>query len=281
LVKAGSGVATLGIPGSAGVPESYASETLVAPYNNLSAVEHLFQQFPGQIAAVIVEPVAANMGVVPPKAGFLEGLRRLTEANGALLLFDEVITGFRVAYGGAQALYRVQPDLTCLGKVLGGGLPIGAYGGRRAIMEMVAPLGPVYQAGTLSGNPIAVAAGIATLKALQRPGVYEVLEERSAWLEEGLKRAAYKAERPVQVQRVGSLLTVFFADRPVVDFATACAADTQAYAAFFHRLLQRGIYLPPSQFEAMFLSLHHTPVVLSRTVKAAELAFRALVAGGR
>ena len=274
LVEAGSGVATLSIPGSAGVPEAYVSQTLVAPYNDLPAVEELFGTHRGDFAAVIVEPIAANMGVVPPKTGFLQGLRNLTRASGALLIFDEVITGFRVAYGGAQALYGVEPDLTCLGKIIGGGLPVGAYGGRREIMEMVAPLGPVYQAGTLSGNPLAVTAGIATLKELHRPRVYEKLEEKSAWLADGLTQAGRSSRWDVRVQRTGSILTMFFSAAEVGNFASARTSDTSAYSRFFHQMLRRGVYLPPSQFEAMFLSLRHQDTDISNTVTAACEALR-------
>ncbi|MEE8369711.1 MAG: glutamate-1-semialdehyde 2,1-aminomutase [Dehalococcoidia bacterium] len=269
LAKAGSGSLTLGLPVCPGVPSAYARTTLVAPYNDLSAVERLFGKYTRRIAAVIVEPVAANMGVVPPQPGFLPGLRQLTRQAGSLLIFDEVITGFRVAWGGAQALYEVVPDLTCLGKVIGGGLPIGAYGGRRDIMSLVAPLGPVYQAGTLSGNPLSMTAGIETLKVLEEPVIYRVLEERGAALAEGLSRAAAKAGLPLQVSRVGSLLTPFFAKRTVSDYDSARRADTRRYAAFFQGMLSRGVYLPPSQFEAFFISLAHRDDDIERTVQAA------------
>jgi glutamate-1-semialdehyde 2,1-aminomutase len=230
LVQAGSGVMTLGLPGSAGVPQKIVEHTLVAPYNDPDAARALFKEFPEQIAAVIVEPVAGNMGVVPPQEDFLEELRRLTREHGALLVFDEVITGFRVAYRGAQQLYGVEPDLTCLGKVIGGGLPVGAYGGRREIMELVAPLGPVYQAGTLSGNPLAMAAGAATLRELSQPGVYERLDELAARLVQGLQRAVQEADVPLQLNRVGSMLTPFFAEKPVTDYASAQKADPKRYA---------------------------------------------------
>ena len=272
LVKAGSGAATFGVPDSAGVPASYAQETLVCPYNDLATLDELFDNHEGEIAAVIVEPVAANMGVVPPLPSFLEGLRQVTRKCGALLIFDEVITGFRVAWGGAQALPmcgRVTPDLTCLGKVIGGGLPVAAYGGRRNIMEMVAPLGPVYQAGTLSGNPLAMAAGLATLKALGAPGVYERLDALGESLERGLRDAAARGGVEACVQRVGSVLTLFFGPGPVTDWATAKRADTRRYAAFFHAMLRRGVYLPPSQFEAWFVSLAHTEEEITATVRAA------------
>jgi glutamate-1-semialdehyde 2,1-aminomutase len=268
LVKAGSGVATLGLPGSAGVPAAIVSQTLVAPYNDRRALEDLFDRYPDQIAAVILEPVAANMGVVLPKPGYLQFLRQLTADRGTLLIFDEVISGFRVAPGGAQQLYQVMPDLTCLGKIIGGGLPVGAYGGRRDVMELVAPLGPVYQAGTLSGNPIAMASGIATLRRLQDPGAYARLERLSALLEVGLRDTFARAEIPIQINRVGSLLTAFFAPAPVIDYATALRSDTTAYARLHARLLERGIFLAPSQFEAAFLSLAHTEDDVARTIEA-------------
>jgi len=274
LVQAGSGVTTLGLPGSAGVPPSVVQDTLVAPYNDLEAVSSLFETFPDQIAAVIVEPVAGNMGVVPPVPGFLEGLRRLTQEHGALLIFDEVITGFRVAYGGAQALYGIQPDLTCLGKVIGGGLPVGAYGGRREVMDHLAPLGPVYQAGTLSGNPLAMAAGIATLKMLAQPGTYEQLEERAGRLAQGLEEAARQAGVPLQINRVGSMLTPFFTDRPVRDYTSAKAADAGRYARFFWGLVNRGVYPPPSAFESWFVSLAHTAVDVTYTIEVSRQALR-------
>jgi len=273
LVRAGSGVTTLGLPDSAGVPEGIAQDTLVAPYNDLPAVDRLFSENRAQIAAVIVEPVAGNMGVIPPEPGFLAGLRAVTKAEGALLVFDEVITGFRVAYGGAQALYGVTPDLTCLGKVIGGGLPVGAYGGRSEIMAMVAPLGPVYQAGTLSGNPLAMTAGIETLKVLAQPGVYERLEERSARLADGVRTAAEAAGVPVFQTRVGSLFCTFFSGERVVDYASAKTSDTNRYALFFRAMLANGVYLAPSQFEAGFLSLAHSDEDIERTVQAAEAAF--------
>lgn len=258
LVKGGSGLATLGIPDSAGVPSSYAENTSVAPYNNVEAVRQIFELYPKQIAAIIVEPIAANMGVVLSQPGFLTGLRQLTHEFGALLIFDEVITGFRVAYGGAQTLYEVTPDLTCLGKIIGGGLPVGAYGGRREIMQMVAPVGPVYQAGTLSGNPLAMTAGIETLKILQPPGTYKQLEMKSASLEEGITKAASKAGIDFYISRVASLLTVFFSNTAVNDYESATQADTAFFGRFFQRLLSEGVYWPPSQFEAAFVSLSHS-----------------------
>ncbi len=272
LVEAGSGGATYSIPNSAGVPEGYARETLVADYNDLGSVQRLFDSHPGEIAAVILEPVAANMGVVPPAPGFLDGLRRLTDANGALLIFDEVITGFRVGYGGAQTLYGVTPDLTCLGKIIGGGLPVGAYGGRRDVMEVVAPLGGMYQAGTLSGNPLAVSAGIATLNALKAPAVYDGLEAASARLADGLASAARKAEIPMTVNRVGSILTAFFNDGPVEGWDSVAASDRERYSAFFHRMLEAGVYLAPSPFEAAFVSTAHTSEDIDATLEAAESA---------
>ncbi|MEW6683617.1 MAG: glutamate-1-semialdehyde 2,1-aminomutase [Nitrospirota bacterium] len=273
LVKAGSGVATFGLPDSPGVPADLAKHTLTASYNDLSDVRRLFDANSGAVAAVIVEPIAGNMGVVPPAPGFLQGLRELTRERGALLIFDEVISGFRASYGGAQSLYGVVPDLTCLGKIIGGGLPVGAYGGRRDLMEMIAPAGPVYQAGTLSGNPLAVSAGIATLKLLQKPKVYEVLEARSAALADGLAETAKSAGVSVQINRAGSVLTVFFTATPVRDYATAKTADTTRFARFFSAMLDAGVYLPPSQFEAWFVSLAHTEREIERTLKAARPAF--------
>ena len=272
LVEAGSGGATYSIPNSAGVPEGYARETLVADYNDVDSALRLFDSHPGEIAAVILEPVAANMGVVPPAPGFLEGLRRLTTNHDALLIFDEVITGFRVAYGGAQMLYGVTPDLTCLGKIIGGGLPVGAYGGRRDVMEVVAPLGGMYQAGTLSGNPLAVTAGIATLKALARPGAYEGLEAAASRLADGLASAARRAEVPLTINRVGSIMTAFFNDGPVEGWDSVAASDREKYAAFFHLMLEGGVYLAPSPFEAAFISTAHTPEDIDATLEAAEYA---------
>jgi glutamate-1-semialdehyde 2,1-aminomutase len=275
LVKAGSGATTLGVPTSPGVPDAYASETLVAEYNRLETVEELFKAYKDQVAAVIVEPVAGNMGVVPPDPGFLAGLRAMTHEHGALLIFDEVITGFRVAFGGAQERYGVEPDLTCLGKIIGGGLPVGAYGGHRDVMAIVAPLGPVYQAGTLSGNPLAVAAGIACLTELQAPGVYERLEELGARMEAGLLAAAQAAETPITVNRVGSMLTAFSTAGPVTTMEEVAKADKDAYADFFHRLLDQGIYVAPSQFEAAFVSLAHTEKDIDRATEAAKVAWKA------
>ncbi|MCH8346337.1 MAG: glutamate-1-semialdehyde 2,1-aminomutase, partial [Chloroflexi bacterium] len=276
LAKAGSGQATLGLPDSPGVPESYAVQTLVVPFNDEEAVRHLFDEHPQEIAAVIVEPIAGNMGVVPPAPGFLQRLRDLTREHGSLLLFDEVITGFRLHYGGVQTMFGIEPDLTCLGKIIGGGLPIGAYGGQREIMEMVAPQGPVYQAGTLAGNPLAVAAGIATLGALADEAAYPRLEIGAIFLEDGLRRAAEEAEVPVRINRVGSMLTIFFTDTPVTDFASAKRSDTGRYAAFFRRMFSRGVFLPPSQFEAMFVSLAHGDGEVAQTVEAARESLAAI-----
>ncbi|MEK7848224.1 MAG: glutamate-1-semialdehyde 2,1-aminomutase [Chloroflexota bacterium] len=270
LVKGGSGLATLGLPASPGVPASFAADTLVAGYNHLDEVEEMFQRRGEEIAAVIVEPIAANMGVVLPAPGFLEGLRDLTRRYGALLIFDEVITGFRVDYSGAQGLFGITPDLTCLGKIIGGGLPVGAYGGRRDIMGMVAPSGPVYQAGTLSGNPLAMAAGITTLRLLSVPGIYEALEDTSAMLALGLAEAAHESGVPHHLMRAGSLLTLFFSPTPVTDWAQAAACDTGHFQRFFRGMLERGVYLPPSQYEALFVSAAHTREDIEQTVDAAH-----------
>ncbi|HET8631682.1 MAG TPA: glutamate-1-semialdehyde 2,1-aminomutase [Thermomicrobiales bacterium] len=274
LVQAGSGPLTLGQADSAGVPAAFAAATLSLPYNDLAAVRAAFAEHPGEIAAVIVEPVAGNMGVVPPGPGFLEGLREVTREAGALLIFDEVITGFRVAYGGAQERYGVQADLTCLGKIIGGGMPVGAYGGRRDLMELVAPLGPVYQAGTLSGNPLAMAAGIATLRLLRRPGVYAELEEKGGTLGDGLVEAARAAGVPAYGTRVGSMLTLFFTGEPVADYAGAKRSDTARFARYHAAMLARGVYLAPSQFEATFVSTAHTDADLRATLDAARAALR-------
>ncbi|RMH42473.1 MAG: glutamate-1-semialdehyde-2,1-aminomutase [Deltaproteobacteria bacterium] len=278
LVAAGSGAATLGIPGSAGVPAGAAADTLLVPFNDVAAVEAAFDAHPDQIAAVIVEPIPGNMGVVPPAPGYLQALRDLTAARGALLIFDEVISGFRAAYGGAQQLYGVVPDLTCLGKIVGGGLPAAAFGGRADIMDRLAPLGPVYQAGTLSGNPLAMAAGAKTLEILRRPGTYDRLEELGALLERGLREAVAAAGVPACIHRVGSVLTLFFCEGPVTDYASAKRADTGRFAAFYRAMRDRGIYLPPSQFEAWFLSLAHGEDEIALTVEKATESLK-LIAG--
>jgi glutamate-1-semialdehyde 2,1-aminomutase len=276
LVKAGSGGATFGVPDSGGVPAALAALTVALPFNDLDAVSRLMAARGHEVAVVVVEPVAGNMGVVPPAPGYLQGLRDLCTRHGALLLFDEVITGFRVAPGGAQARYGVRPDLTCLGKIIGGGLPVGAYGGRRDLMEQISPLGPVYQAGTLSGNPLAVAAGLATLRALADPAVYERLETLGARVESGLVDAARHAGVPLTVNRVGSMLTAFFAASPVVDLTSAKRSDTARYARFFHAMLERGVFLAASQFEAAFVSLAHTDDDLEAAARAARDAMKTL-----
>ncbi len=268
LVKAGSGAATLGVPDSAGVPEEFAKLTLTARYNDLDSVAELFKANPDQIACVIVEPIVGNMGCIQPAAGFLKGLQELTRKEGALLIFDEVMTGFRVSYGGAQELFGMTPELTCLGKIIGGGLPVGAYGGRRDVMECVAPLGPVYQAGTLSGNPVAMAAGIATLKNLKptaKNNVYEKLEVMGEKLESGLKEIG---KSQIQINRVGSMMTLFFTNEKVTDADSARLADTKKFATFFQHMLNHGIYWAPSQFEAIFFGISHTELELNKTLDA-------------
>lgn len=275
LVSAGSGVATLGLPDSPGVPPGAAQDTLVIPFNDLDAAREVFERVGEQIAALIVEPVAGNMGVIPPEAGYLEGLRVLTREYGAVLIFDEVMTGFRVAPGGAQALYNVTPDLTTLGKVIGGGLPVGAYGGRAEIMQLVAPAGPMYQAGTLSGNPLAMAAGKATLELIRAPGAWAQLERATTRLTDGLAAAAETAGVPAVHTRVGTMFCTFFTEHPVRDYASAKRSDPARYARFFHALLERGVYLAPSQFEAGFTSLAHDGEAIDATLAAAEIAFRA------
>ncbi len=273
LVEAGSGVATLNIPGSPGVPEPVVKFTLSLPYNDIGAVKQVMAEKGSQIAAIIVEPVAGNMGLVAPAPGFLEALRAETQKAGALLIFDEVMTGFRVALGGAQSLYGIDPDLTTMGKIIGGGMPVGAYGGRRAIMEQVAPQGSVYQAGTLSGNPMAMAAGIATLTELRRPHFYDALEEKAQYLEDGLRRAADAHGIAVSMARVGSMMGMFFTDRPVHNFADAKTADLDRFAAYYRGMRDRGIYLAPSQFEALFVSAAHNTDYLDETIQAAQSVF--------
>jgi glutamate-1-semialdehyde 2,1-aminomutase len=274
LVQAGSGVATLGLPDSPGVPPGATQDTLTAPFNDLAAVQRLFEQFPAEIAAVIVEPVAGNMGVVPPADGFLRGLRELATAYGALLVFDEVMTGFRVALGGAQELYGIEPDLTTLGKVIGGGLPVGAYAGKDEIMETVAPAGPMYQAGTLSGNPLAMTAGLVTLRELRNPGVFEGIAAQTERLCQGIGQAAQEAGVPVYQTRVGTMFCSYFAEGPVTDYATAQQSDTAAFGRFFQAMLEAGVYLAPSQFEAGFTSTAHSDEVVDATISASQRAFR-------
>jgi glutamate-1-semialdehyde 2,1-aminomutase len=272
LVKAGSGVATLGLPDSPGVPRALAALTLTAPFNDSAALEETFRLQRNELAAVIVEPVAGNMGCVAPAPGFLEKLRALTEEQGTVLIFDEVMTGFRVRYGGAQELFGVTPDMTTLGKIIGGGLPVGAYGGKAELMDLVAPAGAVYQAGTLSGNPLAMAAGAKTLEVLSRPGVYERLESISTRLERGLKAEAARAGVPLTLNRVGSMFTAFFSEGPVVDYASAKKSDTMAFGRFFHFLLDQGVYFPPAQFEAAFVSTAHSEADVDATIAVAGQA---------
>jgi len=275
LVKAGSGVATLGLPDSPGVPASLAQHTLTVPFNDTTALEDVFKQH-ADIAAIIVEPVVGNMGCVPPAAGFLNALRELTTKHGALLIFDEVMTGFRLARGGAQERYRITPDITCLGKIIGGGLPVGAYGGSRELMRNVAPVGSIYQAGTLSGNPLAMTAGLLTLRRLRNQKIYEQLEQRSARLCTGLSQAAAEAGIKTVTNRVGSMWTGFFADEPVTDWETANKSNRDLYGRFFHAMLAEGVYLAPSQFEAAFVSVAHTDAIIDQTIEASRKAFRVL-----
>ncbi len=268
LSEAGSGLATLGISASPGVPDAFASLTLNTPYNDLEGVEKIFKQYSGKIAAVIVEPVAANMGVVPPAAGFLEGLRAVTKEQKSLLIFDEVITGFRLAYGGAQSLFKIDPDLTVMGKIIGGGLPVAAYGGKREIMEHIAPLGPVYQAGTLSGNPLAMRAGLATLPKLEVPGFYEDVNRKTERLAKGLRSAMKDTKFHGEVNVAGSLLTMFFTDAPVRNYADAKTSNSARFATFFQNMLSRGIFIAPSQYEALFISAAHTDADIDRAIAA-------------
>ena len=276
LVKAGSGLATFGVPTSPGIPAAFAQCTLTAPFNDLEAARALFDAHGDTIACIIIEPVAGNAGVIPPEPGYLEGLRDLTRQHGALLIFDEVMTGFRVAMGGAQERYKIKPDLTTLGKVIGGGLPVGAYGGPAQIMDQLSPLGPVYQAGTLSGNPLATAAGLATLDVLGQPGVFEGIEDKMTQLGKGLGEIAREAGIPICQTQVGSMACLFFHPGPIRNYAEAAQSDTQRYARFFHAMLDRGVYLAPSQFEACFMSAAHTATEIDRTLSAA----RACLASG-
>ena len=276
LVQAGSGVATLGLPDSPGVPAASVANTLTAPYNDTKALDALFAEHGDQIAGVIIEPVVGNAGVLVPQEGFLQHLRELTTRHGALLIFDEVMTGFRVEWGGAQRRFGITPDLTCLAKAIGGGMPIGAYGGRREIMQMVAPAGPMYQAGTMSGNPVAVAAGLATLAELAKPGVYAQLEDITQQLCLGLSEAAGEAGVPVQINQLGAMFTVFFTETPVSDWETAKVADTAKFGRYHRLMREAGVYLPPSQFEANFVSLAHGPAEVQATIAAARKAFKAL-----
>jgi glutamate-1-semialdehyde 2,1-aminomutase len=273
LVQAGSGVTTLGLPDSPGVPNAVVQDTLVAEYNSLDEVVSLFEKYSGQIAAVVVEPIAGNMGVVLPAQGFLQGLREVTEEHGALLIFDEIITGFRVAYGGAQQLFDIKPDITTLGKIIGGGFPVGAYGGRKEIMEMIAPLGPVYQAGTLSGNPVAMTAGIAVLDFLQESGTYSKLDRTAKMLADGIKEIAAKRGVEIFQTRAGSMMGMFFTGETVTNYTTAKTSDTKRYAKYFHSNLERGSYFAPSQFEATFVSLVHNDEHIAETLTAIEATF--------
>jgi glutamate-1-semialdehyde 2,1-aminomutase len=274
LVKAGSGATTLGIPDSLGIPGDLAKHTLTALYNDLESVKVLVRQYPGEIACIIVEPIAGNMGVVLPERGFLEGLRKICDEEGIILLFDEVITGFRVAYGGAQELYGIKADLTCLGKIIGGGLPVGAYGGKEKIMERVAPLGGVYQAGTLSGNPLAMTAGIETLELLKPKKIYQDLERKTSYLTENISISAEEKGIPLSINYTKGMFTLFFAEGPVRDYRTAKMSDMNRFAKFFIEMMEQGIYLPPSQFEACFISLAHTQKDLDKTIQACDNAFK-------
>ncbi|KAB2954593.1 glutamate-1-semialdehyde 2,1-aminomutase [Heliorestis acidaminivorans] len=274
LIKAGSGALTLGVPTSPGVPANIANNTITAPYNDLETLRQIFEEAGEDIAAVIIEGVPGNMGCIPPKEGYLQGLRDLTRQYGALMIMDEVMSGFRVAYGGAQVLYDIEPDITCLGKIIGGGLPVGAYGGKKEIMEMIAPAGPIYQAGTLSGNPLAMTAGIVTLEILKRPGTYETLAEKARYVAEGIAQAAEDAGVPLYSTRVGSMFSGFLTSETVDDFASACTSDVEAFGAYFRAMLEEGVYLACSQFEAGFMSLAHSQEDLDFTISASQKAFR-------
>lgn len=273
LIKAGSGALTLGVPSSPGVPTNIAGGTITASYNNLEEIKSIFKQVGEQIAAVILEPVPGNMGVILPEPGFLEGLRDLTSQYGSLLIFDEVMSGFRVARGGAQEIFNIKPDLTCFGKIIGGGLPVGAYGGRKEIMELIAPAGPVYQAGTLSGNPLAMSAGLATLKELENPQVYDRLDYLATKMAEGLNNAALKSGVKVTINKLGSMVSCFFTDQKVIDYRSATSSNLNKFKAFFQSMLSQGIYLAPSQFEASFISLAHSEEDIEETIEASEIAF--------
>jgi glutamate-1-semialdehyde 2,1-aminomutase len=277
LVKAGSGAATFGSPDSPGIPAAVTADTLVLPYNDLGAVERALEAHGSEVAAVLLEPVAGNMGLVPPAEGFLKGLRELTARAGSLLIFDEVITGFRLGLGGAQERFRILPDLTCLGKILGGGLPVGAFGGREEIMRMLSPEGPVYQAGTLAGNPLAMQTGLTTLEQIARPGFYDTLNEKAQRFVRALEGVALESGENVRVQSIGSMFTVFFRSEPVVDFATASGCDLERFARFHGKMLSEGVYWPPSQFETCFVSEMHGEEAFARTLEAARKAFRALI----
>ena len=276
LIKAGSGALTFGVPTSPGVPTQIAATTISARFNDLEGLSEIFQREGEEIACVIIEPVTGNMGVVLPEDGFLQGVRRLTEEYGTLLIFDEVMTGFRVSYGGAQAYYGIDPDLTCLGKVIGGGLPVGAYGGKRRFMEQIAPSGPIYQAGTLSGNPLAMNAGLTTLKLLQQTGTYEALSSKTTRLAEGLKQLASEAGLPIWVNAIGAMFSAFFTDVRVKDYASACTSDVERFAKYYRGMLEQGIYFAPSQYEAVFLSMAHTESDIDQTLEKARIVLKTL-----
>ncbi|MDA2920290.1 glutamate-1-semialdehyde 2,1-aminomutase [Desulfobacterota bacterium AH_259_B03_O07] len=276
LVKAGSGATTFGTPSSPGVPKGFTQSTLLARFNDICSVERLFRRYKNKIACVIIEPIAANMGVIPPEKDFLKSLRQITKRNGSLLVFDEVITGFRLGIGGAQKKYGVLPDITCLGKIIGGGLPVGAYGGKRNIMGLIAPVGPVYQAGTLSGNPLAMAAGIATIKKLREKGVYKKLDSKAGLLVDGIKEILKKQNIKATINSRGSMFTIFFTDLEVIDYSSALKSDTKIYSRFFNKLLDAGIMFPPSQFEAVFVSLAHTEKDIAKTLNVFSNAVKSI-----